>query len=443
MPIEPKITNRATDLEYFVKDAICRATRAGIFGPDSHGRTALENYVVLGYGVADPHFSEAHPPVPNWREFAILMTRFPLVVGIGDYEVYDAVLDAEDETAECARVIAATQYFKDCLCNPDIPQVVPDLAGREMVAAMGREYQDIVRCHGLRAHPEALDDWRKNLIALLEGMERYRCRPRRTFPVEIVNSIAIGSTDIPAAMRSITQRYEYTMPGAVARYLPKLMASPDPDDRDRLLLLLRTAEEGCTIGAGPWLKCLQLHAPPQEVTATRLRLLHEVACLSCYRTRIGNDLSDFTTIKSDTPRDTFTGERIWHYVLSDSAGPNVTPHDLPPDTVGHVMQCCLQTEEWLGRALADSLRELWRSWPWAGAAAARLSHAGHRPYDDLWHYDFLSRSQFLEILNEFDRTFEIPFLARSHPEWDGKISDTGNSTSVLRAAAFRTTRKEG
>jgi hypothetical protein len=413
----PQVREEDAERHRFATDMIRHATAAGILTPASQGLRGVENYLLLAHAVTDPRCADGHPAVPDWRGCATLLGRYELVVASGDYGVFDAVLH-DDEEAERRRVNAATQYLTHCLREPDTAWPAPDIAGGRLVAALGREYQDLVRAYLPRAHPQVLEGWRSGLADLLNGMARHRACPHPTFPFDLVDSLAAGTSDVATAVHRVEERYGDAIPDVLLEHLSALMVSPDPDDRDQLLLLLRTAEEGNTIGAGALLQSVALHGSPHEVTDTALRALNDAGWLCCYRARIANHRCDLNnSALRDSVHEEHSGERVWYCLLSDAPGERFADSDLPRETAQKVTRACLRAENWLADALADQIRTLWRAWPWVGAACCRLAHLGQRVYD-VQHYALLSRSQFAALFDELNHPEDHPFLARCNPAWE-------------------------
>lgn len=412
----PRVRDRDADGHRFAAGMMRHATDTGLLTAASQGLHGAENYLLLAHGATDPRYAVGHPPIPRWRECATLLGRYQLVVASGDYGVFDAVLH-DDAEAERHRVVTAARHLTDCLREPWTARTAPQTAGGDLVAALGREYQDLIRTYLPRAHPQVLEEWRADLISLLDGMARHRTQPHPGFPFEIVRALSSGTTDIPTAIRQVEERHGDAMPQVLLQHLATLMASPDTDDRDQVLLLLRTAEEGNTIGAGPLLGSVALHGSPHEVTTAALHPLKDAGWLCTYYARLANHRCDINNrALRDRPHEDYSGERVWYCLLSDSPGENFAACDLPEQAADRVTRACLRAENWLAQALADSIRALWRAWPWAGAACCRLSHLGHRVYD-VQHYALFSRSQFAALFDELEHPDAHPFLARCQPGW--------------------------
>ncbi|MFE6869525.1 hypothetical protein ACFVFS_23595 [Kitasatospora sp. NPDC057692] len=416
MDLELPRSERESDAKRFAAAMLDRAAGAGILAPTTGGLRGVENYLLLSHSVVDPRYADADPPVPRWRECATLLGRYTNAVGVGDYGVFDAVLE-QDERAEHRRVTEAARYLADRLYRPDDPVPLPDIAGRELVRALGEEYADLVRTYRTRAHPVVLEEWQASMAQLLHGMARYRTVPHPDFPFDLLRDLSAGAVDVQGALARVTERHPDAVPDVLLAHLAALMASPDPDDRDQLLLLLRTAEEGRTSGAGAYLQTVALHGPPHEVTEPALRALRDASRLADYGSRLANHRSDLNNRElRESGHEEHSGERVWYCLLSEAAGETFADHDLPPDRARHVLRACLRAEGWLSDAFADSLRALWQAWPWVGATCSRMGHVGNRPYD-VGHYALLSGEGFSTLFAELDHRVEGGFLARCRPGW--------------------------
>ncbi|MFF2348405.1 hypothetical protein ACFVVL_01360 [Kitasatospora sp. NPDC058115] len=417
MEREPLRSTRESDAKEFAAAMLDRAAGAGLLTPTAGGLRGVENYLLLSHSVVDPRYGEADPPVPRWRECATLLGRYTTAVAVGDYDVFDAVVE-RDERAEHRRVTEAARYLAARLSRPDDPVALPDIAGRDLVRALGEEYADLVRTYRARAHPQVLADWTTVMAQLLHGMARYRTVPHPVFPFELLRDLASGAVDVPGALARVTQRHpEGAVPEVLLGHLAALMASPDPDDRDELLLLLRTAEEGRTAGAGAYLQTVALHGPPHEVTGPALRALRDASWLADYGSRLANHRSDVNNRElRASGHEEHSGERVWYCLLSEAAGETFADHDLPPDHARRVLRACLRAENRLADAFADSVRALWRAWPWVGATCGRMGHVGNRPYD-VGHYALLSDEGFSALFAELDHRAEGGFLTRCRPGW--------------------------
>ncbi|RSO06932.1 hypothetical protein DMH18_26120 [Streptomyces sp. WAC 06783] len=370
---------------------------------------ALENYLLVAHVAASPRYAHGHPPVPRWQECADLMGRYTLVVGSGDYGIYDALVHRDAPQAEQHRLDAATHHLVTALQARD-PLPAPQIAGGPFVAALGGEYQSLIRGRAARAHPQVLAAWRADITQLLHTMLLFRAADFSAFPLALTRSLAEGATVPAAALHQAAERHGERLPAVLRDRLAQLMGSPRTADRDELLVLLGAIEAGNTIGAGLFFRTAALHAHADEIPDTALPLLDTAGHLANAAIRIGNDLCALTTAGPDES----DGSYVWTG-LHPTAHPPHAPEDA--DAVHHIQQVCTRTQDWLANALADAIRALWHESPWLGAICCRLSHLGIRTYA-VRHYALLTRTQHTNTFDELDHPAEHPFLTRCQPDWN-------------------------